>query len=227
MVQRPARQVQQLERLVEARGVGRAGRADRERALEVAGQQVAAHHAFAGAHPVLVALHGVDLAVVREHPVRVRERPARERVGGEPRVHEAQRGLEAVVLEVGVEGLELVGREHALVDDDPGRQRREVRVGVVLDVLAGQVDVAFELVARRGPFLATNTWRNAGITSRALAPGTSASIGTSRQPRTVKPSSTNTFSASTIVASTSSGGRNAIPVAYSPAGGRSKSTTAR
>ena len=148
MVQRPARHVQQLERFVEARGVGRAGRADREHALERLREQFAAHHAFTRAHPVLVALHGVDLTVVREHPVRVRERPRRERVGAEPRVHEAQRGLEAVVLEVAVERLELTGREHALVDDDPGRQRREVGVGVVLDALAGHVHVAFEVGAR-------------------------------------------------------------------------------
>ena len=62
-------------------------------------------------------------------------------------MHERERALEALVAQVGVELAELVGREHALVDDDPAAERREVRLGLVLDALAGEVDVAFELVA--------------------------------------------------------------------------------
>ena len=146
-MQRPARHRQELERFVEARGVGGVRRADREDAFERSGEHVALHHALAGAHPVLVALHGVDLAVVGEHPVRVRERPRRERVRAEARVHEAERRLEPVVPQVAVEVLDLARCEHALVDDDAGRERREVRVGRVLDPLAGRVDVTFEGVA--------------------------------------------------------------------------------
>ena len=48
-------------------------------------------------------MHGVDLAVVGDEPVRVRQRPARERVGGEPRVHDGHRGLDPLVGEVGEE----------------------------------------------------------------------------------------------------------------------------
>src|SRR3712207_7380299 len=59
---------------------------------------------------------GVDLAVVGEEPERVRERPAREGVGREARVHHRDRGLDALVEEVGVEAVELVGGEHPLVD---------------------------------------------------------------------------------------------------------------
>ncbi len=148
VVERATGEVEQLERLVEAGGVRRARRADREGALEVAGEQLARHHAFARAHPVLVALHGVDLTVVRQHPVRVRERPARERVRAEARVHERERALEARVAQVGVELAELVGGQHPLVDDDPRAERREVRVGLVLDPLAREVHVPLELVAR-------------------------------------------------------------------------------
>ncbi len=48
---------------------------------------------LARAHPVDVAHHGVDLAVVADHAVGVRELPAREGVGGEARVHERHRAL--------------------------------------------------------------------------------------------------------------------------------------
>ena len=69
-------------------------------------------------------------------------------------MHERECSLDPLVSEVGVERLQLVGREHALVTDDPRAQRREVRGRAVehggqgvLDVLAGEVDVTLELVA--------------------------------------------------------------------------------
>ena len=81
---------------------------------------------LARAHPVAVALHRVDLAVVRDHAERLGERPRRERVGRVARVHEREPRREALVAEVGVERLELQRRDHALVDQRAGRQRREV-----------------------------------------------------------------------------------------------------
>ena len=55
------------------------------------GSSGAVEHRLAGAHPVLVALHRVDLAVVGDEAVRVGERPRRERVRREAAVHEQQR----------------------------------------------------------------------------------------------------------------------------------------
>jgi hypothetical protein len=134
--QRPAAHVQQLEHLVEGRGVRRAVAADREQPVEVAGNHLAGQQRLAGAHPVAVALDGVDLAVVRDEPERVRQRPAGERVGGEPGVHDRHRGGQPLVGQVGEERVELLGREHALVDDRARRQRREVDVGLPLGALA-------------------------------------------------------------------------------------------
>ena len=136
MRQRAAAEVQQLERLVEGRRVGRLRRADREQPVEVAGDDVGDELALAGAHPVAVALDGVDLAVVGDQPVGVRQRPAREGVGGEPRVHQRELGLEPAVGQVGEERLELPGGEHALVDEGATRQRREVDLGLALGPLA-------------------------------------------------------------------------------------------
>ena len=134
--QRPAAEVEQLEHLVERRGVGRAGAADREDPLQVAVEQVGVEQRLAGAHPVAVAHHGVDLAVVGDEPERVGQRPAREGVGGEPRVDHGQRGGDPLVGQVGVEVVELVGGEHPLVDQGPAGERGEVDLRLVLHPLA-------------------------------------------------------------------------------------------
>ncbi len=134
--QAAAAEVQQLEHLVEGCGVAQVVGADREETREVTGDDVARELRLAGAHPVAVSLDRVDLAVVRDQPVRVRQRPARERVGGEPRVHEREGRLVALVGEVGEEPGELTGGEHALVDQRAARQRREVDVDLVLGPLA-------------------------------------------------------------------------------------------
>src|SRR3546814_15084958 len=71
-----------LYRAVEASGGGAARRADREGPLDPV-DEVALEERLAGPHPVLVAHHRVDLAVVGDQAIRVRERPRREGVGGE------------------------------------------------------------------------------------------------------------------------------------------------
>jgi hypothetical protein len=118
--------VQQFERLVEPGGVRRVRRAHREDPREVAGYEVGPQQGFAGAHEVAVALDRVDLTVVGDHPVGVGERPHREGVGGEARVHQRQCALDPVVVEVGEELGHLAGGEHALVDEGAARQAREV-----------------------------------------------------------------------------------------------------
>ena len=145
-----AAEVQQLEDLVEGRGVRALGVDDREQAVEVAGDEVALEGGLAGTHPVAVAAGGVDLAVVRDEAERVRERPARERVGGEAAVHDRQRRLHALVAQVGEELVELLGGEHALVDEGARRQAREVDLRLVLGALAQAVGETVELDARAG-----------------------------------------------------------------------------
>ena len=108
---------------------------DREERAEVA-EQVGFELALPRAHPVAVALHGVDLAVVRDHAERLRERPGREGVGRVARVDEREARGEPLVAEVRVERLELQRRDHALVDQGAGRQRREVGAELALRALA-------------------------------------------------------------------------------------------
>jgi hypothetical protein len=134
--QAAAGQVQQFEHLVEGGRVGGARRADGQQPLDVAGDGGAGDERLAGGHPVAVAADGVDLAVVRDVAVRVGQRPARERVGGEPAVHQRDGARHAVVAQFRVEAGELVGGEHPLPGHRPRRQRREVHLDAALAGLA-------------------------------------------------------------------------------------------
>ena len=94
--QAAAAEGQQFDDLVERGGVAGARGDDREERSQVA-EDVGLQLALARAHPVAVALHGVDLAVVRDHAERLGERPGREGVGGVARVHERELRGEALV----------------------------------------------------------------------------------------------------------------------------------
>ena len=151
-------EVQQFQHLVEARAVGGAGGADREDLLHAGPEDVGVDQRLTGPHPVLVAGHGVDLAVVGDPAERMRQRPGREGVGGEPRVHDAQRALQTVVLQIQVEGLQLRGGQHALVNQGLAGKAGEVdglAAGAVLSrplgsqfvlgALADHIGLALEL----------------------------------------------------------------------------------
>ncbi len=144
-----AAEVEQLQDLVEGGRVGGVRGADREDPVQGAlteggGDQLG----LAGLHPVPVALDRVDLAVVRDEAVRVGERPRREGVRGEARVDQGDGRGEAAVGEVGEEGLQLAGGQHALVDDGAGGERREVDTGLALGALAQHEGLAVQLDAR-------------------------------------------------------------------------------
>ncbi len=152
--QRAAGKGQQLHHLVERGRIARAGRDDGEHRSQVA-QQGAFELRLTRAHPVAVALHRVDLAVVGDHAERLGKRPGREGVRRIARVHEGELRRETLVGEVGVERLQLERRDHALVDERAARQRREVHVELALDTLAGTERLAVEQdAADRRPGLA-------------------------------------------------------------------------
>ncbi|OUD83131.1 hypothetical protein CMMCAS02_09425 [Clavibacter michiganensis subsp. michiganensis] len=146
--QAAAAEAQELEHLVERRGVARAGRDDRHERRQVA-EQLRLELGLAGAHPVAVAGDRVDLAVVRHHAQRLREGPRRERVGGVARVHDGELGCEALVGEVGVERLQLERGDHALVDEGARGQRDEVGAELPLRALAQAEGEAVEGEPRR------------------------------------------------------------------------------
>ena len=142
-----ARPDQELDGVVQAGGVGepladdRLDLGDVARLVELGGEE-----GLAGPHPVDVAAQRVDLAVVRDHPVGMGQLPAREGVGGEPRVEHADRALEQRIAQVVVEvDAHLAGREHSLVDQGPAREAGEVEVLVIVE--PGLLDLGLEPLA--------------------------------------------------------------------------------
>ena len=60
-------------------------------------------------HPVAVAAHSVDLAIVDHIPVRVRPLPTGKGIGAETRMHQRNRRLETLVYHIEEITLDLVG----------------------------------------------------------------------------------------------------------------------
>ncbi len=144
--QRPPGEHEQLEHVVEGRGVRAAGAHDGQDLLQVDAEELRGERRLARPHPVDVAHQRVDLAVVADHAIGVGQLPAREGVRREAAVHERQRAGEALVLQVGVEAAQLGGLEHALVDDGPARARGRVELGAdgELDDAPDDVELALE-----------------------------------------------------------------------------------
>ena len=127
--ERAAREHEQLEHVVEDRGVRAARTDDREDLGHVVAEELRGELRLARPHPVDVAAQRVDLAVVGDQPVGMRELPAREGVRREARVDERERARDALVAEVGEVAPQLRRRQHPLVDDRPRREARDHEVG--------------------------------------------------------------------------------------------------
>ena len=132
--QRAAGVQEQLQGVVEGRGVALAGHADGEEFGQVLAERVRRHHALAGGHGVDVAAQRVDLAVVADVPVGVRQRPGPHGVGAEARMHQREAADRARVEQVGVEARELRGDQQPLVDDAVAGQRGDVELLGLLQI---------------------------------------------------------------------------------------------
>ena len=103
---------QQLERIVERRGVRLTFVDQRPQLGEVVAQHLRRNGAFAGANPVEVAAEGVDLAVVADVAERMREVPRGEGVRREPLVHHRERRHHRLVAQVAVVLSHLMRKQH-------------------------------------------------------------------------------------------------------------------
>ena len=86
---------EEFERVVEAGRVRLAFVGDRPQLRDVVAEQFRIDARLARRHPVDVAAQRVDLAVVGDHAIGMREPPGREGVGGEALMDQRERGLEA------------------------------------------------------------------------------------------------------------------------------------
>ena len=146
---------QQFHCVVQVRRVAAARRNDRKQPLHVVAEQRRGQHGLPRIHPVHVPAQCVDLSVVADVAVRMRQLPARECIRGEALVHEAQRARHLRIRQLLVEMHDLRSEQQSLVDDRPRRQRRNVEELLLLQVglrdrclglLAQHVKFAFERV---------------------------------------------------------------------------------
>ena len=128
MRERIAAHGEEFERVIETRGVGLSFVGDRPQLLDVIAEVRRRHRSLPRRHPVVVAAKRVDLTVMRDHAVRVRQRPGRERVRREALMHQGKRALKVGVAQIRVIGAELVGEEHAFVDHRAARDRNRIIV---------------------------------------------------------------------------------------------------
>ena len=135
LLDRAAREDEELQRVVERGGIGFARAHEILEEINIASPDVRLEEFFTGGHPVSVASHGVDFAIVAHHAEGLSERPSRESVGGETLVVERDPCLEIGVLQVTVERSE--GRRHckALVADKSSGKGRDIEVCYVLKLL--------------------------------------------------------------------------------------------
>ena len=117
--------MQELEHFIKTCRVTSTNGANRECSFETR-NEIGLQKCFACAHPVAVALHRVDFAVVSDESIWVSQRPRREGVGGESAVHQSQSTLDSFIGKIGIERSKLRSREHALVNNRAATQRREI-----------------------------------------------------------------------------------------------------
>ncbi len=142
---------QEFERVVDAGGVGLAGADQWHHLGEIGAEQLGRHRLTARRHPINVAAYRIDLAIVTDEAVRMRQPPGREGVGREALVNQRQGRNCQRVPEIVVEALDLRGQQESLVDDRPGRKRRNVELAHIRHVqMVGELgDAVQHLLADR------------------------------------------------------------------------------
>ena len=104
----PARHHQQFQRVVKTGGVTGLRIADRSQFVDVVAVQRGTELRFPGMHPVDVAAQRVDLAIVRQIAIGVRQLPVPQRVRAEPGVHQRESRYHRFVVQVGIKIGQLV-----------------------------------------------------------------------------------------------------------------------
>ncbi len=148
---RAARLAEHLPNRIQRAGVRRAIRDDRLDVIDIVAVSLGDHPDLVALHPVLVAAQCVDLAIVRDHPEGLGERPLREGVGRIALVIDREGRDEPLIPQVEIEIVDVGREEHALVDeglvvqraDIEGRDARLTRAP--LDAAAADVELALHV----------------------------------------------------------------------------------
>ena len=167
MGQRITTRHQQFQRVVKTGRVGLTLDNQWPQFVQILAQQFRRHRRVACRHPVHIAAQRVDFAIVRNHAERMRQIPGGKSIGGETLVYQRQCGNYAFVLQVRVILADLIGQQHALVNQRARGQRRNIKTAPlpisqtanpVLRRLADDKQLAFETVSVPAIFTASNEY---------------------------------------------------------------------
>ena len=133
---------QEFERIVEAGCVRLTFIRNRPELGDVITKQIGGDRRLTRSHPVHIATQRVDFAVMRDHAVRMGQRPSRESIGREALVNERDRRFQTRILEIKEVIAELGGEQHALVDERTRRQRHGIETlgALVIEIVDGVRD---------------------------------------------------------------------------------------
>ena len=121
----------------------------REQVPNAIAEEFRLEQGFARLHPVDIAAQRVDFAVVRDVAKRMSERPTRECIRAEALMDYRQRRLHARIREIGKIDLDLLRREHSLINNGVRRQAVEIRLGRrFFNSFANQVKLSFKFSGR-------------------------------------------------------------------------------
>ena len=116
-------------------------------------------------HPVDIAAQRVDFAVMGDHPEGMRQIPGREGIGRESLMHQSEAGDHPLVGQIPIVDADLVGQQHALVDQRARGEGGDVEhlaffeaqfSNPVVDLLADDEQLAFEAVLVRAVVAASD-----------------------------------------------------------------------
>ena len=157
VVQVPAGHQQQFQRIVERRCIAGAGSHDGGDLAHLVAKQRRLELGLPGVHPVQVPPQGVDLPIVGQVPVRVRQFPVAQGVSAETGMHQGKCADQRFIRQVQVKPRYLVSQQQSFVYDGVAGHAAHVEaVGVLLgqphagygvfNNLADHVELALQLV---------------------------------------------------------------------------------
>ncbi len=146
MRQRAPRLEEQFHRAVKGRRIAPSLGDDGEELLHVVAEERRFQQRLARLHPVHIAAQRIDLAVVRDVAIRMRQRPAGKRVRRKALMNDAQCALEPRVGELAIEVGNLRRKQQALIHNRPRRERGNVEEMTVFHLF--HHDLAFDALPR-------------------------------------------------------------------------------
>ena len=130
--QRHSAHHKKFQRIVKARGVASFRIDYGDHFVHFAHQIFRRHSLFTGKHFVGVAADRVDLAVMHDHPVRMRLLPAWEGICRKTGMHHSNRRFIVAVLKVKEKASEIAYQKHSFIYDRPARKRYHISIFVAL-----------------------------------------------------------------------------------------------